>query len=721
MADGSCLAKSGETSVMVTAVSRTEASPSATFMPLTVDYRQRAAAAGRIPTNYLRRELGPSETEILTGRMIDRSLRPVFPKGYYCETQIICNLLAVDGTNDPDVLSINAASAALASSDIPWDGPVAAVRVGLVGEKFDVLINPTRKEMTHSKLNMIVAGTGDKNILMMEGSATETIELSYLLKAIKAATRDIRTISEGIKHLSQSTNKEKRTVETPKVNQELNDRVRQECESALKVILTTHSHDKKSRDNAMFSLRKQMLENLSQDFPDQSSSILDSFNSLFKEVYANVVIETGLRCDGRTTSDIRPISCQVSLFDPLHGSALFQRGQTQVLCSVALDSQNSVLKTDPVSIITGGLKEKNFMLHYEFPPFATNEIGRAGGSNRRELGHGALAEKALRPLIPQKFPFTIRLTCDVLESNGSSSMASVCAGSMALMDAGVGIDYHAAGVAMGLFKVPSKTEEGKEDYMILTDILGLEDYIGEMDFKVAGTDSGFTALQLDVKSPNGIPSSVIMDALQKGHLAKNKIISLMNQAIPKPKEEKETWPVSKKIEIPPHKRSRFLGFGGVHIKRLTSETGVQVTEDIENSNLYHLFATNKDAMIEGEDFINKIMAEEDGAPDLEFGAVYESTVVEVRENGVLVTLHPKMQPILLHNKELDMRKIGNPSALNIEVGQVLSIKYFGRDPVSGHHRISRRVLQMTSPKIVKQPPTRETTRETEDDATTSTT
>ena len=704
MADGSCMGKSGDTSVIVTAVSRQEASSSASFMPLTVDYRQRAAAAGRIPTNFLRRELGPTETEILTGRMIDRSLRPVFPKGYFCETQIICNLLAVDGTNDPDVLTINTASAALASSDIPFDGPIAAIRVGLLGDSYDVIVNPTRKEMANSKLNLVVAGTGEKNILMMEGGTSEPIELSYVLKAIKAATKDIKTLSEGIKHLAESNPREKRKFEPPpQPTEDHVNRINTECEAELRSILTNHSLDKKSRDNEVQRVRKRMKETLAEVFPNDSSLLDDAFSKLFKNLYIDIVVETGFRCDGRTASELRPISCEVGLFQPLHGSGLFQRGQTQVLCSVALDSLNSVLRSDPISVITGGIKEKNFMLHYEFPPFATNEVGRATGMNRRELGHGSLAEKALRPLIPHKFPFTIRLTCDVLESNGSSSMASVCAGSLALMDAGVNIECHAAGVAMGLLKVPSKDGETEDSFKILTDILGLEDYLGEMDFKVAGTEKGLTAVQLDVKYPSGIPSKIIMEALQKGYVAKADIITKhMKLAISEAKKHKETWPVSKKLEIPAHKRSRFLGLGGIHIKKLTSETGVQVTEDLENSNAFNVFAPNEEAMSEADEYINKILTEDEEGPELEFGGVYDATIVEIRETGVMVTLGAKMHPTLLHNKELDQRKVYHPSALNLQVGQVIPVKYFGRDPVSGHLRISRRVLQMTSPKVVKQ-------------------
>ncbi|KAI1295584.1 Polyribonucleotide nucleotidyltransferase 1, mitochondrial [Halotydeus destructor] len=692
-ADGSCIGKSGDTSAMVTAVSRKTSVKGASFVPLTVDYRQKAAAAGRIPTNFLRREMGPSEKEILTSRMVDRSLRPMFPDGYFYDTQIVCNLLAVDGVNDPDVLAINAASAALAVSDIPWNGPIGAVRVGLIDD--EVVVNPTRRESQVSILDLLVAGTESKNILMMEGSAKEPVLMNYMTKALKRAAKEIGTIVRGIKLLQKSVGKPKRESVLYVPSAELLAAIESLITEKLGLIYTNYTHDKISRDTEMQALRVEVAGQLADQFPDLDTELFqNAFSKLQRKIYANVVSATEKRCDGRSYSEMRPITCDVDLYKPLHGSAIFQRGQTQVFCSVAFDSQNSVLKSDPISILTGGLKEKHFMLHYEFPAYATNEIGRGTAFGRREIGHGALAEKALRPIVPEDFPFAIRLSCEVLESNGSSSMASICAGSLALMDAGVPIPEAASGVALGLIY-----PEGSEEPIILTDIIGMEDYLGEMDFKVGGTKRGFTALQLDVKN-EGIPSRVIMSALQKGHEAKLHIFSKMNEAISEPRTlKKENWPVSSSIEVPPHKRSQFLGFGGQNLKRVMAETGVQVTQDPENVNKYIIFAPSKQAMEEASELIEKSLTVSQKEPEFDFGGIYAAKVVEVREHGVMVTLHPNMTPVLLHLKELDTRKVQHPSALGIEVGQEFQVKYFGRDPVNGQVRLSRRVLQMMNPKI----------------------
>lgn len=701
MADGSCIGKSGETHVLVTVVSRTI--PTATGMiPLTVDYRQKAAAAGRIPTNYLRREIGSSEREVLTSRVVDRSLRPLFKPGYLYETQIICNLMSVDGVNDPEIVAINAASAALSASDIPWNEPVGAVRVGL-DAKNDVLVNPTRRELNSCKLDMVVSGTENKDIVMMEASTREPIELNYLTKAIAKASKEIATICRGLKRLKESVEKEERVVEKIFLpSSEEVDLLRNSFSQDIRRVFLNGNHDKGSRDAALNVIRNKALEVQTVHFPEEEKIIHENaFSSIVKECYRDVVFETGIRSDGRKVDELRPLSCDINLFPSLHGSAVFQRGQTQVLCSVALDSLNSVLRNDPVSEITSGIKEKNFMLHYEFPPFATKETGRFSSFGRRELGHGALAEKSLRPLIPDKFPFTIRLSCDVLESNGSSSMASVCAGSLALMDAGVQIQTHVAGVAIGLLK-----KDGR--FIFLTDISGIEDYLGEMDFKIAGTRVGFTGLQLDVKGPGGVPSKVIMDALKHGHDAKGKIIKFMNEKISVHRSEKKTeWPVVASIEVPPHKRGSFLGTGGINVKRLTAETGVQVTPDPVQVNLFNIFAPNQEIMNEAQEIIHTNLQDEPGTPTIDFGAIVSSKILEIKENGIMISLHPQIDPVFMHNKEIDQRKIQHPSALNLKVGDEIQVKYFGRDPVSGQMRVSRRILQITTPKLVRQPAEKE--------------
>ncbi|KAF4528142.1 hypothetical protein B566_EDAN011158 [Ephemera danica] len=645
--DGCAVAQLGDTSVMVTAVSKTKPSTSS-FLPLVVDYRQKAAAAGRIPTNFLRRELGPSEKEVLTSRLIDRSLRPLFPDGYCYETQIMCNLLAVDGVNDPDIVSINAASAALSLSDIPWNGPVGAVRVGMCGT--ELLINPTRREMTESSLNLVISATRHNLVVMIEASANNVLQQDFL-KAVKTGVKETHHVIQGIQQLQKYYGKAKREIqEIASPPEALVDAVKSLSEMRLREIFRDYSHDKLSRDNAVSAVRTDVMEKLSSE---DSYQVVEIFNKTCKNIFRSLIFEDNLRCDGRQLDQLRPINCQVDLYKPLHGSALFQRGQTQVFCTVALDSPDSAMKLDPVTMLTSGMKEKNFFLHYEFPPYATKEVGRAGFAGRREMGHGALAEKGIRPVVPKDFPFTIRLTSEVLESNGSSSMASVCGGSLSLMDAGVPITSATAGVAVGL---------------------GIEDYMGDMDFKLAGTKKGITAVQADVKIP-GLPLRVVMEAVLQGSDAKKK---------------KENWPVSERLEIPAHKRAKFLGVGGSNLKRLMVETGAQVSP-LED-NIFLLFAPNRSAMEEAKELIEQYLTTTK-EPELEFGAIYTAKIVELRDTGVMVTLYPGMNPTLLHNSQLDQRKINHPSALGLEEGQEIQVKYFGRDPVSGMIRMSRKVLQ----------------------------
>ena len=430
------------------------------------------------------------------------------------------------------------------------------------------------------------------------------------------------------------------------------------------------------------------MEQMKERFGAENESLLmDSFYTAIKNIYSEVVFETDRRCDGRVESEVRPISCEVDLYKPLHGSALFQRGLTQVLCSLTFDSLDSVWKADPFSVLTGGIKEKNFMLHYEFPQYATNDIGRTG-IGRREIGHGALAERALRPIVPYDFPFTMRLNCEVLESNGSSSMASVCAGSLALMDAGVNISAATAGVAMGLIK-------HNDQFKVLTDIMGLEDHFGEMDFKIAGTKKAFTALQLDSKLAEGLPFPLLVEAIQKAGAAKSEILNIMNNTIREPrKTPKENRPVTQTIDIPVTKRAKVLGYGGYNIKKLTQELGVHLTQHEDDITKFSLFAPNQSAMNEALDAIQRSI-DEQNAPTLEFGAIYTAKIVEMRENGVMVQLYPQMTPTLLHVSQLDIRKVSHPSALGLDVGQEIEVKYFGRDPVSGLMRLSRKVIQTT--------------------------
>ncbi len=688
-ADGCVVARYGDTAVMVTAVSSTKQREGINFLPLTVDFRQKASAAGRIPTNFLRRELGPSDNEILTSRLIDRSVRPLFPKGYVQDTQLVCNLLAVDGCHDPDVTAINAASAALAVSDIPWNGPVGAVRVGAIDDK--IVINPTRLEQKQSILNIVITGCGNEKVAALEAGA-ERISPQLFIKGIKAGLAETDHIINHIKELQLKAGRQKRTILSDKetLSFDMQSTIQSLCSNQLREVFADSSHHKISRDEAVSAIKDNVVAHFMESYPTISSSmVIEEVYSTARKVFRDLILDDNVRCDGRLPSEIRPISCEVDLYPPLHGSAVFQRGQTQVLATVTFDSIESAAKLDDVSSVLMGIKEKNFFLHYEFPPYATNEIGRTVRKDRRELGHGALAERGLRPVLPDSFPFTIRLTAEVLESNGSSSMASACSGCLALMDAGVQIKEPVAGVAMGLVSRENPDTNNLETYKILTDLLGIEDYNGDMDFKLTGTESGVTGLQADIKLP-GLPLIIVEEAIAEGMKAIKHILSVMEKTLPHPRENmKQNSPVVEILDVPAVKRARFLGAGGYNLKKLTAETGVTVSPVDENK--YQVFAPNATAMEEAKVKIEELLTD-DREPELDFGAIYTATIVEIRDYGVMVQLYPTMSPTLIHNSQLDQRKINHPSALNLNVGEEISVKYFGRDPASGQMRLSRKVL-----------------------------
>ncbi|KAF1589277.1 UNVERIFIED_CONTAM: Polyribonucleotide nucleotidyltransferase 1, mitochondrial, partial [Eudyptes robustus] len=645
-ADGSAVVQLGDTAVMVTAVSKTKPSASQ-FMPLVVDYRQKAAAAGRIPTNYLRRELGSTDKEILTSRVIDRSIRPLFPVGYFYDTQFL-NLVRL-------------------------------------------LLN--NKIVIYLIFNFPL-------IVMLEATAENILQQDFC-HAIKVGVKHTQQIIQGIQQLVKERGVVKRTVQKLFVApEEIVECAKKLAFNKIYAVFTDSSHDKISRDEAINKIRLETEEQLKEKFPEaEPYEIMESFNVVSKDIFRNLVLNEYRRCDGRDLTSLRDIKCEVNMFKMLHGSALFQRGQTQVvLCTVTFDSIESSVKSDLISTAVSGIKDKNFMLHYEFPPYATNEIGKVTGMNRRELGHGALAERALKPIIPQDFPFTIRVTSEVLESNGSSSMASACGGSLALMDAGVPVSSAVAGVAIGLITKCSLEKGDIEDYRLLTDILGIEDYYGDMDFKMAGTGKGITALQVDLKLP-GIPIKIVMEAIQQATAAKREILQIMNQTLAKPRpNRKESGPVVETIHVPLSKRLRFIGPGAYNLKKLQAQTGVTVSHLDEET--YSVFAPTPSAMHEAREFIREI-CKDDQEVNLEFGAVYTATITEIRDSGVMVKLYPNMTPVLLHNSQLDQRKIKHPSALGLEVGQEIQVKYFGRDPTDGRMRLSRKILQSPATTVLK--------------------
>uniref|UniRef100_A0A5S6PZ98 polyribonucleotide nucleotidyltransferase n=1 Tax=Trichuris muris TaxID=70415 RepID=A0A5S6PZ98_TRIMR len=671
MADGCVLGRMGDTVVMVTVVGK-ERPQAYTFMPLTVDYRNRASAFGRIPTNFLRREIGVSDAEILTGRLIDRSLRCCFSKECYSDCQVLCNLISYDGVNDPEVLSVNAASAALACSNVPWRGPVAAVRVAFDGS--GPLVNPTKQQLEKSRFNLILTAASNHRVVMVEASG-DGVPLDVVHHCTHCALDASSNILAAVESLQSSVGKQKRSCSMnwqPCVA--LVDAVRQHAESPLKGILSDHYLDKVAVDEKIATLRQETSLHVKEIFSEEEVAQFDqSFTDLIRLTLRKQIFETGLRRDGRRLDALRPIDCKVDLYKPLHGSALFQRGQTQVMCTVTFDSRQAAFRGDVASLLGGSAKEKS-----------------SRSLNRRELGHGALAEKALRPVVPREFPFTIRLASDVLESNGSSSMATVCAGSMALMDSGVPIRSPVSGVAIGLVTLNG-------DHRLLTDIAGIEDYFGDMDFKIASSQEGITAMQLDTKLLGGIPHSIFAEAIQAGVVANGKILEIMSRCIASPRNSpKPNGPVEEMFEVSPAKRARFLGPGGTHLKRVEAETNVQITQ-IDDTR-YSVFAPNRQCMEEAKREL-EVLLEENYEDKLEFGSICTAKITELRENGVMVTLHPQMQPILLPNSQLDMRRTGHPSILGLQVGQEIYVKYFGRDPVTGHMRLSRKVLQQTVPSV----------------------
>ncbi|OQR67607.1 polyribonucleotide nucleotidyltransferase 1 [Tropilaelaps mercedesae] len=501
------------------------------------------------------------------------------------------------------------------------------------------VVHPTRRQMASSCLNLIVSGIENNKIVMLEAGAQD-VQLQTFMRAVKVGMKEVTRIVLALRPFAEKYGKPKRAVKKENLpSEEMLAAAERETLEKITDVMLDWSHDKVSRDNALAAVMEEALQKLVLEFSEAQSDLLKgAINRSVKTAFRRLVLEKGERMDGRKFSDVRPIFCDVDLLQPLHGSALFQRGQTQVMCTVSFDSPDSAVRMkDPVSQILDSYKEQNFMLHYEFPAYATNEISRSSRVGRREFGHGNLAERALAPLVPSDFPFAIRLTCEVLESNGSSSMASVCGGTLALLDAGVKLSAPAAGVAMGLVSVPHP-ENPKElaDYKILTDILGIEDYLGEMDFKIAGSAKGITALQADMKVP-GLPLKVIMETIMQGFSAKAHILKIMSNTISTAREvRKDNWPVTEKLEVPAHKRSHFLGLGCRNLKRITAETGVTFIPLDDNT--FDVFAPNQ---------------------------------------------------------------VSHPSVLNLEKGQEIQVKYYGRDPVSGQMRLSRKVLQAPPSSIMK--------------------
>ncbi len=668
-ANGAVLASHGETVVLATAVSSGKPREGADFLPLMVDYQEMYYSSGRIPGNYFRREIGrPSEKETLTSRFIDRPLRPLFPDGYNYDTQIIVSALSVDPDVDADVIAITAASAALTVSDIPFNGPIAGIRVGHVDGKY--IVNPTRSQLMDSDLNLIVAGSKDA-IVMVEGCASIVTE-EEVLEAILFAQDAIRPLIELQEELRAKVGKKKFIVTPPERDEDLEKKVRELASSELESALSIPS--KVDRNHAKKMLKERVVEELCVAYPDAQPQISAILKDLEKEIMRSMILEKESRIDGRKFDEIRPISCEVGVLPRTHGSAIFTRGETQVLAVTTLGSSEDEQRIESPS----GQEFKHFILHYNFTPFSVGEVRPLRGPARRDIGHGALAERALAAVVPlpDDFLYTIRVVSEVLESNGSSSMATVCGGCLAMMDAGVPIRDMVAGIAMGLIL---DEESGKA--VILSDILGDEDHLGDMDFKVAGTQEGITALQMDIKV-KGISKDILHRALMQAKEGREFILGKMHDVIEKPREQLSKYaPRVTNLTISPEKIKDLIGPGGKTIKAIVADTGAKI--DIEDTGEVHVFSTSPEAAEKAVKEIERITR----VPKV--GEVYDGVVKRIVDFGAFVEILPGTDG-LLHISQIENRRINNVRDV-LKEGDRVKVKVIDIDD---QHRIklSRKAL-----------------------------
>ena len=572
LADGAVIVSCADTIVMVSAVSATTIKEGQDFFPLTVDYREKAAAVGKFPGGYFKREGRPSEKETLTSRMTDRPLRPLFPQGYFYDTQIISILLSADGENDPDILALNGASAALAVSDIPFAGPIGAVRVGRVNGQF--VANPTHTERDESDLDLVYVGT-ENDVIMIEGAANELPEEEFI-KALEFAHGHAREMIRIQRELAAEVGKPKREMPLLSVNQDILEIAYKVAGERIESALYTQG--KVARSKAVGDLKEEVKAAVLEKYPEADKfSISQAFDYVQKKAFRISVLDKQKRMDGRGYQDLRQITCEVGVLPRAHGSAIFQRGETQAL---ALATLAPIEEAQNIDAYGGGVQSKRFLLHYNFPPFSVGETGRTGGASRREIGHGALAERSLEPIVPNEmdFRYAIRISSEVMESNGSTSMASVCGGMLALMDAGVPVKGTVAGISVGLVTEFGENKELKR-YELLTDIIGSEDHFGDMDFKLCGTENGVTGFQLDLKLA-GVSHKIMGEAIQRAREARTKILAIMAGALDKPRAELSQYaPRIETIKINPEKIGALIGPGGKTIKGIVAETGAEINID----------------------------------------------------------------------------------------------------------------------------------------------
>ena len=675
-ASGSVTISKGETTGFVTATAAASMRPGQDFFPLTVDYREKFAAAGRFPGGYFKREGRPSEKEILTSRLCDRPLRPLFPKGFLNEVQVIGMLLTTDLVNEPDILMVNGASAAVYCSDIPWNGPIGAVRVGEIDGKF--VANPTNEEMFESSLDLIYVGN-EQEMMMIEGSADQ-IPDDRFIEALAFAHEAIQPIIKAQKELAAMAGKAKKAFKLHTVDPE----VLELCKTVVGDRLgpAVFQDSRQDRDAAVQQLRDEaaqaLLEKVGEtEFDD--AQIAMAFETLQESVYRHNILQSGKRVDGRGPEDLRKIDCSTNVLPRVHGSALFQRGETQGLVITTLGTSKDSQELDG---LTGGAKNKSFILHYNFPPYSVGECGRFGVPGRREIGHGALAERSLLPILPpeDEFPYSIRLVSEIMESNGSTSMASVCGGTLALVDAGVPISAPVAGISVGLV---TETDDSNKilKHVILTDILGAEDHFGDMDFKICGTREGITGFQLDLKI-HGIPFEIAKEAIHRNKIARNQILDIMVETIgEKTGELKEHAPRIETIEIDPEKIGALIGPGGKTIKRITEITGAKIDINEDNSGRVLVFASSTLAMERAVREIELVTC------DIEPGKTYKGIVRSIKEFGAFVECLPGKEG-LVHVSELADFRVENVDDV-CKLGDEILVKCVGVDD-RGRVKLSRR-------------------------------
>jgi len=676
LASGSVTITVGETCVFVAATAANTVREGQDWFPLTVDYREKFSAAGRIPGGYFKREARPTEKEILTSRLCDRPCRPLFPKGFLNEVQIIGFLLSTDKSNEPDISMINGASAALAISDIPWNGPIGAVRVGRVDGEF--VVNPTVEDQYSSDLDLIYVGT-KTDMLMIEGSAAQLPEDDFIA-ALEFAHKAIQPVISGIEELVSIAGKAKSefplVVLDPRIRTFVKDLIGEDIANATRI------GDKQERNAAIDKLKEKAEEGLKAKLGEHDynpAQLSMAMEELQEVAYRAPILANGERSGGRGPNELRELKSRVGLLPRVHGSALFSRGETQALVFATLGPTNEAQRLDAV---TGGPESKSFMLHYNFPPFSVGEAGRFGFTGRREIGHGALAERSLLPVVPAEdhFAYSIRLVSEVMASNGSTSMASICGGTLALMDAGVPIAAPVAGISCGL--VTENDENGKiAKSVILTDILGEEDHFGDMDFKIAGTREGITGFQLDLKI-NGLPFDIVRASISQSREARLAILDSMTETIDKPRENvSENAPRITTIQINPEKIGALIGPGGKNIRRIVEITGAQIDIDEDNSGKVNIYATSEEAM-------NRAVQEIDLAcGEIEEGKIYRGIVKGVKEFGCFVEALPGQEG-LVHISELADFRVKRTEDV-CKPGDEMVVKCIGIDE-KGRVRLSRR-------------------------------